>query len=422
VTGTVYNPDETLYNGEVVFKQPVLLRHSDGTAIVPGPLVTTVIEGALDVDLLYVDSPGWTPQDWAYEVVIKRGSLPRSYTLAPLIADGSVNLGDLRLPDYTPTPGVEYVTPSDLQQAIDEISAGAVDWSAILNKPSVFPADLSSLATVATSGAYTDLSGKPTIPSTKADVGLGNVDNTSDVNKPVSTAQQTALNLKAPIASPTFTGTVGGLTKAMVGLGNVDNTADTAKPVSTAQAAAIANALSLLGVWTPASQNLVAANGDPGMVQSSTVLATAGTLYGTRLQAVGSAVTNIVAHFVSGGGTLTTGQCFAGLYNDAGALLGAGAVTADQAAAWATSGLKTMPLSVAQAVTPGAWYKVCWFFNGVTGPGWTRFANVNNAIQNVGLVAPNFRWFTANTGLTTAMPANIGTETSGTPAFLVTLT
>jgi hypothetical protein len=31
---------------------------------------------------------------------------------------------------------------------------------------------------------------------TKADVGLGNVDNTSDVNKPVSTATQTALNLK----------------------------------------------------------------------------------------------------------------------------------------------------------------------------------------------------------------------------------
>jgi hypothetical protein len=31
---------------------------------------------------------------------------------------------------------------------------------------------------------------------TKADVGLANVDNTSDVNKPVSTAQQTALNLK----------------------------------------------------------------------------------------------------------------------------------------------------------------------------------------------------------------------------------
>ena len=41
---------------------------------------------------------------------------------------------------------------------------------------------------------------------TKTQVGLGNVDNTSDANKPVSTATQTALNLKANLASPTFTG------------------------------------------------------------------------------------------------------------------------------------------------------------------------------------------------------------------------
>ena len=41
---------------------------------------------------------------------------------------------------------------------------------------------------------------------TKTHVGLGNCDNTSDANKPVSTATQTALNLKANIASPTLTG------------------------------------------------------------------------------------------------------------------------------------------------------------------------------------------------------------------------
>lgn len=41
----------------------------------------------------------------------------------------------------------------------------------------------------------------------KAAVGLTNVDNTSDLNKPVSTATQTALNLKANSASPSFTGT-----------------------------------------------------------------------------------------------------------------------------------------------------------------------------------------------------------------------
>jgi len=57
----------------------------------------------------------------------------------------------------------------------------------------------------------------------RTSLGLGNLDNTSDANKPVSTAGQTALDLKANIASPTFTGTVGGVTAAMVGLGNVDN-------------------------------------------------------------------------------------------------------------------------------------------------------------------------------------------------------
>ena len=40
----------------------------------------------------------------------------------------------------------------------------------------------------------------------KGDVGLDAVDNTSDADKPVSNAQQTAIDAKAPKASPTFTG------------------------------------------------------------------------------------------------------------------------------------------------------------------------------------------------------------------------
>ena len=40
----------------------------------------------------------------------------------------------------------------------------------------------------------------------KGDVGLGNVDNTSDVSKPVSTAQQTALDGKVSAVSPALTG------------------------------------------------------------------------------------------------------------------------------------------------------------------------------------------------------------------------
>jgi hypothetical protein len=107
----------------------------------------------------------------------------------------------------------------------------------------------------------------------KTAIGLGNVDNTSDANKPVSTAMQTALDTKqiqlngtgfvkasgttitydnntylttssassiyAPLASPTFTGTISGITKSMVGLGSVDNTTDAAKPISTATQTAL---------------------------------------------------------------------------------------------------------------------------------------------------------------------------------------
>jgi hypothetical protein len=69
---------------------------------------------------------------------------------------------------------------------------------------------------------------------------LGYVTNvTSDI--------QTQLNSKAPTNSPTFTGTVSGVTKEMVGLGNVDNTSDVDKPVSTATQTALNAKASLSG-------------------------------------------------------------------------------------------------------------------------------------------------------------------------------
>lgn len=105
---------------------------------------------------------------------------------------------------------------------------------------------------------------------TKATVGLANVDNTADTAKPISTATQTALDLKAPLASPTFTGTVSGITASMVGLGNVDNTSDANKPVSTAQSTAIALKAPIASptftggatFGSPAGWSITAANSD----------------------------------------------------------------------------------------------------------------------------------------------------------------
>ena len=52
-------------------------------------------------------------------------------------------------------------------------------------------------------------------------------------------SSSTAASTYAPLASPTFTGTVSGITKSMVGLGNVDNTTDALKPISQATQTAL---------------------------------------------------------------------------------------------------------------------------------------------------------------------------------------
>lgn len=57
-----------------------------------------------------------------------------------------------------------------------------------------------------TTDAVTSVAGRTgVVVVTKADVGLGNVDNTTDLAKPISTAAQNALNLKATPVSPSFT-------------------------------------------------------------------------------------------------------------------------------------------------------------------------------------------------------------------------
>lgn len=66
---------------------------------------------------------------------------------------------------------------------------------------------LDGIATGAQVNVVTSVASKTgAVTLVKGDVGLSNVDNTADIAKPVSTAQQTALNLKADLASPILTG------------------------------------------------------------------------------------------------------------------------------------------------------------------------------------------------------------------------
>ena len=66
------------------------------------------------------------------------------------------------------------------------------------------------------------------------------------INYAVGSIQE-QLDDKAPVNAPTFTGTVSGITKSMVGLGNVNNTTDANKPISTATQAALDGKANLSG-------------------------------------------------------------------------------------------------------------------------------------------------------------------------------
>jgi hypothetical protein len=86
--------------------------------------------------------------------------------------------------------------------------------------------------------ATLDATGK--VPSSQLPTGTA-ISDTDDVPEGSTNLYFTTARVsdKAPLASPTFTGTVSGITKAMVGLGNVDNTSDANKPISTATQTAL---------------------------------------------------------------------------------------------------------------------------------------------------------------------------------------
>ena len=123
------------------------------------------------------------------------------------------------------------------------------------------------------------------------------------------------------------------------------------------------------------------------------------------LNANGS-VSNLYLYVTTAGVGLIVNQCLVGLYSSAGVLL---QTSADQSVAWGSGGLKTMAIG-AQAVS-GDFVYIAYVQNFATSA--ARFHTGNNGVTVVNgiLSAANSRFATdgTNTGLTTTLPATLGT-------------
>ena len=135
---------------------------------------------------------------------------------------------------------------------------------------------------------------------TKSDVGLGNVDDTSDADKPVSTATQTALNAKEGTVTAGTTGqywrgdkTWQTLDKSAVSLGSVDNTADADK-----------NVLSATKLTTARTINGVSFDGTANITVPIEVSAIqGGVIYGDTTTSYASTTAGTAGQLLTSGGT-----------------------------------------------------------------------------------------------------------------------
>ncbi len=206
-----------------------LVKIIDPTAIVVGGLVP---KGAYSGGTAYSvgDSVSYNGSSYVC-ITASTGNLPTDTAYWQLVASkgdtgatGPAGTTDYNELDNLPTLGTAAAKdiPATGNASATEVVYGT-DTRLTDSRPA---SDVSAWAKAPTKPTYT-----------KSEVGLSNVNDTSDANKPISTATQTALDTKATTtaldAHANSTANPHNVTKAQVGLGNVQNLAPADMPVST---------------------------------------------------------------------------------------------------------------------------------------------------------------------------------------------
>lgn len=237
------------------------------------------------------------------------------------------------------------------------------------------------------------------------------------------TALSDAIINEATTRASADTALIGALTTHVNGTTNVHGIADTLTLVNTATTrsantflggptsggAASPTFRSLeradvpFAVPQPSDHGLLGWTLDPAGV-NNTFAPTAGVIYIHRVIAAASGtVNNILTDLQAGGTTLTSSQCFAGLYDASGNRLG---VTADTSGSWNTSGTKTNALTAGVAVTKGTAYYIAFVVNGSGLPSFRR-STTSDRMANFNLATSVSRFAGSTTTNNTSLPSSI---------------
>lgn len=162
----------------------------DGTIVVPTRIRADLdADGRIDVLLPATNDPDLSPTGWTYTVRERTSASHRqNYLMVVPYDSAGIDLADV-VPAVPPDPVVMYLDSSDIGVSIasqSAVEAAQADATQALQDAAA------AQSTADTHAARTD--NPHTV--TAAQVGLGNVDNTADVDKPVSSAQAAALALK----------------------------------------------------------------------------------------------------------------------------------------------------------------------------------------------------------------------------------
>lgn len=162
--------------------------------------------------------------------------------------------------------------------------------------------------------------------------------------------------------------------------------------------------------FTPEDHGFLSWTGDPGTISGAGFALAAGQVYLSKLKIVNrsTVVSNLVYQVTTAGTSLTSAQCFVGLYNSSGTLL---ATSADQSTAMATTGTKTASITP-QTLAVGSYY-VAFLANGAgTQPSVAGGAG-NSSLTNINLSTGASRALITAAG-NTSLPASItlGSQTA----------